>query len=440
MDTRLQQLFQVLRWCGAAMIVAAAGTFLVQSWDHAGDVTRYLALLGTTVLLPGVAYVCGIRMQEGRSARVLMLTLLALVPIHAGVLGGFVLSQFGDVTTSVAPVAQWVAPNPVAALLLVAGASFALLPLMWASFRVLARPHAALLTGVSAAAHALLLVPNRSALVAALGVVPVLGAASWCAARVKPQTLEARLAVSSLLAPALVLAARQVLFYDVSTMFWGIILGAGALALFILGKKSGDAIVERLAGVPALLSVGAFIERPIDWLGLSLSSAWLSYGLVSAIVLLAFAWSSPRSRAFFVRTAVILNATTAMTTLLTDPRPWAALQAIAVGLGLLSHGFVTGRRASLYSGIGLAAFGFIIEVVHAIDVFQPSGWLALAAFGFALVALTAWLERRARAVKVSQAESERCHNGTFDEPIGSRFNEITPEIGQIEAGTGPAIP
>ena len=94
METKLQKLFQVLRWCGATMIIAAAGTFLVQSWDQVADVTRYLALLGMTVLLPAVAYVCGIRWQEDRSARVLMLTLLALIPIHAGVLGGFVSTFF----------------------------------------------------------------------------------------------------------------------------------------------------------------------------------------------------------------------------------------------------------------------------------------------------------------------------------------------------------
>jgi hypothetical protein len=79
---------------------------------------------------------------------------------------------------------------------------------------------------------------------------------------------------------------------------------------------------------------------------------------------------------------------------------------MAIGLGLLSYGLVTGRRHALYSGIALAAFGFIIEVVHAIEVFQPSGWLALAAFGFALVGLTSWLERRARAAKVSHAVVE----------------------------------
>ena len=116
MDTRLQQLFQVLRWCGAAMIVAAAGTFLIQSWEQVGDVTRYLTLLGMTALLPAVAYVCGIRLQEGRSARVLMLTLLALIPIHAGVLGGFVLSRFGTTTENLAPIAHWVAPSRSAAI------------------------------------------------------------------------------------------------------------------------------------------------------------------------------------------------------------------------------------------------------------------------------------------------------------------------------------
>lgn len=402
METRLQQVFQVLRWCGATMIIAAAGTFLVQSWDQVGDVTRYLALLGTTVLLPALAYVCGIRWQEGQSARVLMLTLLALVPIHAGVLGGFVLSQFGSVSATVVPVAQWVAPSRSAALLLVAGAGAALVPMMWAAFRVLARPHARALTVASAAAHGLLLIPDRSALAATLVVVPILGMATSVAVRLKPATTEARLAIASLGTPALVVAARQVFFYDVSNVFWGTIFAAGALALFVLGKRSKDATFERLSVVPTLLSIGAFVELLGDSVYLSsLSSYWLLYGLVSAFALLAFAWHSSTCKAFFVRTAVILNATTATTTLLVDPRPWAALQAIAVGLGLLSYGLVTNRRRALYSGVAVAAFGFIIEVVHAIEVFQPSGWLALAGFGFALVGITAWLERRARAAKVS---------------------------------------
>jgi len=406
MESRLQQVFQILRWCGATMIITAAGTFLVQRWDEVADVTRYLALLGTTALLPALAYVCGIRWQEGRSARVLMMTLLALVPIHAGVLGGFVFSQFGDVTTSVAPVAQWVAPSRTAALGLVAGACAALVPLIWASFRVLARSHAGLLTAASIGGHALLLVPNRTALGATLTIVPILSGATWIALRLKPKTLEARLAVSSLVAPAAVIAARQVLFYDVSNLFWGTIFAAGGIALFGFGKQIRDATVERVSVVPTLIAVAALVEPIGDWGRFNASSYWLLYGLVSAVVLLAFAWLSAQCKTFFVRTAVILNAVTATLTLLIDPRPWAALQAIAVGLGLLSYGWVTNRRPSLYAGIGLAGFGFIIEVVHAIEVFQPSGWLALSGFGFALVGLVAWLEHRAKAAKVSRAVAQ----------------------------------
>jgi hypothetical protein len=402
METRLQQVFQILRWCGATMIVAAAGTFLVQSWDQVGDVTRYLALLGTTVLLPALAYVCGIRWQEGRSARVLMLTLLALIPIHAGVLGGFVFSQFGQVTTAIAPVAQWVAPSRTGALLLVAGAGVALLPLVWASFRVLARPHARMLTGASLGGHALLLVPDRSSLGATLAVVPILAAATWIAVRMKPRTLEAKLAVCSLAAPAAVIAARQVLFYDVSNLFWGAILAVGAIALFVPGRQRKELPVERAAIIPALLAVAILLEPVGEWARFDLSSYWMSFGVASAVALLAFAWHSTRSKHFFIQTAVILNAATATLTLLIDPRPWAALQAVAVGLGLLSYGWVNDRKPALYSGIALGAFGFIIEVVHAIEVFQPSGWLALAGFGFALVGLTAWLEHRNRAAKVSQ--------------------------------------
>ena len=252
----------------------------------------------------------------------------------------------------------------------------------------------------------MLLIPNRSALAATLAVVPILGGATWIALRLKPRTLEARLAVSSLAAPAAVIAARQVFFYDVSNVFWGTILLAAAIALFVLGRQRKEATVERASVIPALLAMGAFVEPLGEWARLTMSSYWLLYGLVSAIALLAFAWHSVVCKTFFVRAAVILNATTSTITLLVDPRPWAALQAIAVGLGLLSYGLVTSRKGALYSGIALAAFGFIIEVVHAIEVFQPSGWLALAGFGFALVGLTAWLERRARAVKVSHEVPE----------------------------------
>lgn len=397
-ESKLGQLFHLLRLCGAAMIVAAAGTFLVQSWEETGDVVRYLALLGTTALLPALAYTCGIRFREGRSARVLVMTFLALVPIHAGVLGGFVLSQLGDGSATLGSVARWVAPSPFAALVLVAAAAAVLGPLTWGAFRVLAREHAGLLTAASAGGHALVLIPDRSVHAAALAIAPTLAGAAWCAWRMKPTTREAKLAVAFLLAPAMVIAARQVLFYEVSSAFWATILGAFALGLFLTGRRSGDSSVERVAFVPTLFATFALMVDSPLLRQVSLSSHWLLYGWVTAAACFGFAWASRRSKGFFIGAALALNAFTAATTLLYAPRPWAALQAIAIGLGLMSYGFVRGRKGVLYGGVALAGSGFILEVAHAIDTFEPSGWLALGGFGSALVALTAWLERRSRLV------------------------------------------
>jgi hypothetical protein len=405
-ETKLQQLFHVLRLCGAAMIVAAAGTFLVQSWDGTGDVARYFALLGATALLPAVAYVCGVRFQESRSARVLVLTFLALVPIHAGVLGGFVLSQFGAPTTALGSVPQWVAPSPLSAIALVAGAAVVLVPLTWGAFRVLARPHAALLTAVNAGSNALLLIPDRSVRAATFAVVPVLAAAAWCAWRTKPATREARLALGFLLAPAAVITARQVLFYDVSSAFWAAILAACAIGLFVMGRKSGDATVERVAFVPTAFAVAAIVFDSSLLRQVPLSTQWLLYGWTTGLACIGFALASQRSKGFFVGAAVALNAFTAASTLVWAPRPLAALQAIAVGLALMSYGFVSGRKRALYPGIALGGFGFIVEVAHAIETFEPSGWLALAGSGAVLVALTAWLERRARVVRLAEAAAK----------------------------------
>ena len=405
-DTKLQQLFHILRLCGAGMIVAAAGTFLVQSWDETADVSRYLALLGTTALLPAVAYVCGVRFQEGRSARVLVLTFLALVPIHAGVLGGFVLSQFGAPTAALGSIPQWVAPSRFAAIALVLGAAAVLGPLMWGAFRVLARPHAGLLSAVSAGAHALLLIPDRSVRAATFAVLPVLAAAGWSAWRTKPATREAKLAVAFLLAPAVVIVSRQVLFYDVSSAFWAAILAAFAVGLFMMGRKSADTTVERFAIVPTALATAAIMVDSSLLRHVRFSTEWLFYGWATGLACLGFALASQRSKRFFLSAAVTLNALTAATTLLWMPRPLAALQAIAIGLGLMSYGFLGARKSALHSGVALAGFGFIIEVAHAIETFEPSGWLALAGSGAGLVAMTAWLERRARVLRSTGATAK----------------------------------
>jgi hypothetical protein len=397
-DTRLQKLFQILRGCGATMVVASAGTFLIQQWDEVGHVTRYLALLGMTTLLPGLGYLCGIRFREGRSARVLMLTLLAMLPIHAGVLGGFVYSQFGPPIGDVTAVAQWVAESKLEALALLGGAAAVLLPLMWAAFRTLLRSHAMLLTATSAGLHALVLVPNRTGAWATVAAVAGFGGAMWTIARIKPQTREAWLAGTSLLLPGVLLVVRQLAFYEITQVFFGTIAALGALAMFLLGQKLDDLAVERFAISPMVVSAALFASPMQTALHLTNANTAMLVGVLVTVAMLACGWRSERSRAFFVYGAIQLNVVISLLTLFIHGGAWAALQSIALGLGLLSYGFMTKRRVDTYCGVAIAATGFLFEIALAIREFGLGGWAALAAFGLALVALTAWLERRSRAV------------------------------------------
>lgn len=396
-ETRLQRLFQILRFCGAAMVVASAGTFLVQQWDEVGQVTRYFALLGTTILLPALGYLCGIRFQEGRSARVLMLTLLAMLPIHAGVLGGFVYSQFGTPIGDVAAVARWVANSKVEALALLAGGAAVLIPLTWAAFRTLLRSQAVLLTLVSAGLHALALIPNRTGSWATVAVLATFGGATWAIARIKPQTREAWLAGTSLLLPGLLVMVRQLAFYEITQVFFATIAAIGALAMFLLGQRLDDVAVERFAISPMVVSAALFASPMQTALQLSNANTAMLVGVLIAAVMLGFGWHTERSRRFFVYGAVQVNVAVSLMTLFIHGGAWAALQSIALGLGLLSYGFMSKRKVETYCGIAIASTGFIFEIVLAIREFGWGGWAALAAFGMALVALTAWLERRARA-------------------------------------------
>ncbi len=400
-DTRLQRLLQLLRWCGAAMIVTAAGTFLVQRWETTGDVTRYLTLLAATGLLPAVAYLSGVRWKEGRSARVLVLTFLALLPIHAGLLGGFVLSQFGTVDASVAAIAQWVAPTKTAAALLVMAAASVLMPLAWASFRVLARPRARVLLAASASSHSLLLVPSRGAETATLAILAVAGLCGWCASATKPETSEAKLAVASVAAPGAVLLARQLLFYDVTSLLWSAVMALSVAAMLGMGRTSGDLTVERAALIPTLLGMGTLIDALAP--GISGGRFCLGYGWATGAALLAMAWTSAGSKRFFVLSSMVINAAASALTLSFAHSPWAALQLLMLGLAFMSYGLVRAHRFAVLAGGSLAVTGFACEVTYAIERFEPSAWLGLAALGTTLVALAAWLERRARAVRPEAA-------------------------------------
>src|SRR3954463_12290302 len=129
---------RALRIAGAALVVAAASTFMLQNWQVGNDLTRYAMLVGQSLLLAAAAYFVGLTVREGRSARTFLALVLSTIPVSFAVLGGLVYSRFHPGELPLLPhYASWVAPTRGSALLAVLGTAILLIPLSLVSFTAL---------------------------------------------------------------------------------------------------------------------------------------------------------------------------------------------------------------------------------------------------------------------------------------------------------------
>ncbi|HEY0463723.1 MAG TPA: hypothetical protein VGC79_05920 [Polyangiaceae bacterium] len=231
---------RALRIAGAALVVAAASTFMLQNWQAGDDLMRYAMLVGQSLLLAAAAYFVGLTVREGRSARTFLALVLATIPVSFAVLGGLVYSRFhlGELPT-LPHYASWIAPTKAAALLAVLGTLVVLVPLSLVSFTALARKEAKLLTLAFCGANLLVLVPLRQPeVVAALAGVALLGLLRLELTRfaVTPQldTLEGKLARIMPFAPPLIMLGRVFHLYQAGPGFIGGVLLIVAAALWIV--------------------------------------------------------------------------------------------------------------------------------------------------------------------------------------------------------------
>src|SRR6478735_2296478 len=153
---------RALRIAGAALVVAAASTFMLQNWQAGNDLMRYAMLVGQSLLLAAAASFVGLTVREGRSARTFLVLVLSTIPVSFAVLGGLVYSRFHLGELPALPhYASWVAPSKTSALLAVLGTLAVLVPLSLVSFTALARREAKALTLAFCFVNLLLLVPVR---------------------------------------------------------------------------------------------------------------------------------------------------------------------------------------------------------------------------------------------------------------------------------------
>ncbi|MEI9953013.1 MAG: hypothetical protein WDO74_29555 [Pseudomonadota bacterium] len=406
---------RALRIAGAALVVAAASTFMLQNWQVGNDLMRYAMLVGQSLLLAAAAYFVGLTVREGRSARTFLALVLATIPVSFAVLGGLVYSRFhlGELPT-LPHYASWVAPSRGSALLAVLGTLILLVPLSLVSFTALARKEAKALSLVFCASNLLLLVPLRQPeVVAALAGSALLGLLhlelTRFAAAPQLDTLEGKLARVMPFAPPLIMLGRVFHLYHVGSSFVGGVLLIAAAALWLVLSHTAG-ILRRDAGawIASALAVAGW---GLCWSELmaqlpSVGVAILLLGLPSALLLFLGAARAVSARSALLSLGTILALMTALSASALDRGTAAAFCCIVLGVSVSVWGASMRARLRIVGGALVALRGVGLQVWLAVHADNLLRWVSLTAVGMLLIVGSAYLERnRGRLARLWQSRT-----------------------------------
>ena len=397
---------RALRIAGAALVVAAASTFMLQNWQVGNDLMRYAMLVGQSLLLAAAAYFVGLTVREGRSARTFLALVLATIPVSFAVLGGLVYSRFHLGELAVLPqYASWIAPTKASAIMAVFGTLLLLVPLSLVSFTALARKEAKALTLAFCAANLLVLVPLRQPeVVAALAGVALLGLLhlelTRFALTAQLDTLEGKLARVMPFAPPLIMLGRVFHLYHPGPGFIGGILLIAAAALWLVLARTESATRRDVGAWVA--STAAIAGWGCCWSDLmahfpSLGVQVLLLGLPAAALLFLGAVRAASARNALLGVGTILALLTVLSASALDRGTASAFCCIVLGVAVAVWGASVRAPVRIVGGALVALWGLGLQVWLAVHADNLLRWVSLTAVGILLIVGSAYIERnRAR--------------------------------------------
>ncbi len=409
-EGRLTDLPRLLRWIGGAVLVVAAFTFMLQSWERADDLARYYHFLAFTGTLTVAGFFCGLRIREEKGARTFLGLAAGAVPVHFTVLGALLYSQFPWLSGFVAypDYAHFSAPHPAAALLTAAIGVAVLVPVCWTAFLTLARPEAKRLTAAYVLANAALLVPTRNAdVIGVLALVLLMGCLFFDRRFLQPaqglRTLEGRFVRLLMGVPFVVLIGRTLNLYEPSALFVAACAASLAALLFKLaplaaGRNLDVDALQHLALVPAGLACWHLAHGVLDTFGgpeaALLPLACLPTAGVYAAMSLRAAGDGARMRSL----AAMVAAGGMALQLVLFPGVLSSVACLATAILATAYGYAAEQRGVLVTGGAAVAFGLLYHLRYAAELYALSPWAALAALGIATVVAASLLERHHRAL------------------------------------------
>ena len=405
-------LSEALRILGATVLLASMSVFLLQGWNEGNDISRYLLLLTQTGLLAAAGFAMSHGLKEAKGARMFFGLALVSIPANFTILGALLYSvfQWDGMLTSYPSYATWTIENLAGTGVTFAGAMLVLLPVTFFCFAVMARHSAKALSLHFLLLNALLLLPIRSSFaagsIALLGVLYALRVVSTLPRQNKAlKTGEGKFALTTLFIPLGIILFRSMYFYQVDSLMVAMVAMAFYLAArqasVFPGRNDRIALTLDVLSIPLAMIVAL---STADAFGPAIGPAY--HGPLAAIVYAAMAFdlmhrtASHRIAAFAGVTVSLSLGLSFMLSVAAWPGAATAFLALFVGTVLLLAGAALKDKTAIFTGIATMLAGVLFGFDAVVRLIANSGWVELAVFGGAAIALASVLDRHGVSVQL----------------------------------------
>jgi hypothetical protein len=401
-----ERLPQLLRVIGATVLIAAALTFMLQSWQSYGHIARYFSFLGLTGVLTVAGIFCGLRVKEDKGARTFLALAVATVPVHFSQLGALLYSKFHPLSELLPVYPEhllWKAPTVFAALSTTVVGVLAVTLVSLFAFSTLIRSVAARTTLMYVLLNSLLLLPTRSSTYISLLVMGgIFLVSTFDRMQLKGhsvmQTVEGKMCRVMLWIPSILMLARSIVLYGLTPSLLGAVSASIGFLMFFLSPM----YLRNQQRVEALQALSA-IPLCMGWLSFGfdiISNMHLPETVCILVLILPLGgvflgmslWGVSEGVAYRML-AVLAVSMGLLVQLLHAPGIIAAFIAIAAGTMVTAYGYGVQRGVEFNLGLLLIACGLGYHIKLAMPILSMSPWLSLAAFGLVTIGVATYLER-----------------------------------------------
>lgn len=403
-------LSEILRTCGAMIIVASMSLFLIQGLEVAGDLHRYGTLLLQTILLAAGGFGLSYLLKENKGARVFYGLGLLSIPANFAVLGALVYSLVATPTVSYPAFAHWVVTDSTTTFIAAAAAIAVLLPLALFSLRIFARGSEATLTMALMGSCATLLIPVRDAIW--VGPIALAGAlAVICLIRTSARsnnlldTTQGWFVKCVLFIPTLIILVRSVYLYQFNALIGLTIAATGFLLLRQVSLQLADSSATRkvleFLSIPVAIVSSYFAGNLLD-VYLNDSIVGIAASIIAASLVVEVstrAGSSFMQRFLSVSAMSLLAIGLVLIDLFTHSLSTTILTALVLAIASTVSA-MTRRRPEMMIGLISIAIVLTPQIVELIQAIQLNNWVTLSVIGAVAVVGGSLLDRHGASFKL----------------------------------------